>query len=242
MLCQKAVETLKKQSREGWRGGHGRGARTEARCCRVHPMGPPGPHSQTSLCLTPWPHPKPSCPRTKTSGRCGGRSCLLPNPYLGAKGTRAENRGKRQPSPPHRLPAGRLGAVLAPCVFPQLASFLACWLVFCSRFGAKELCWAGDDVIPLPQARCGEHGRSPGPAEPRRGGGTVPRGNGAGGTSPRAHFGVPGRDWVTLLLGLPTRGEDPKLQAPAPIAAPLEAQDPVPVSERNPPSKPFLSA
>lgn len=132
--AKKAVETLKKQSREGWRGGHGRGARTEARCCRVHPMGPPGPRSQSSLCLTPWPHPKPSCARTKTSGHCGGRSCLLPNPYLGAKGTRAENRGKRQPSPPHRLPAGRLGAVLAPCVFPQLASFLACWLVFCSRF------------------------------------------------------------------------------------------------------------
>lgn len=114
---------------------------------------------------------------------------------------------------------------------------------FAAVFGAKELCWAGDDVIPLPQARCGEHGRSPGPAEPRRGGGTVPRGNGVGGTSPRAHFGVPGRDWVTLLLLMsPTRGADPKLQAPAPIAALPEAQDPIPVSERKPPSKPFLSA
>lgn len=199
--CQKAVETQKKQRREGKRGGQQRGARTEARCCRVHPTGPPGPHSQTSLCLTPWPHPKPSCLRTKTSGRCGGWSCLLPNPYLGAKGTRAENCGKRRPSPPHRLPAGRLGAVLARAFSPSWPlSWPAGW--YFAAVSVPRSCVGPDDVIPLPQARCGEHGRSPGPQSLAGEEGASPGGTALVGPHPELVLGSQAEIGSLCSLGL----------------------------------------
>lgn len=106
-------------------------------------------------------HPKPSCLKTKTPGRCGGKSCLFPNPYLGVKGTEQKTAESGGRALPNRLPAGRLGAVLARAFSPSWPlSWPAGW--YFAVVSVPRSCVRPDDVIPLPQARCGEHGRSPG--------------------------------------------------------------------------------